>query len=358
MKRIRKNQRKLNLNIFKHYKSLIISFIFALSIFLPENLAVLKFILITFGLIFASEALGFATEELSTYFSSTLSGFLNATFGNLAELIIGLFVILKGQALLAQASLTGSILGNLVLLVGLAFFVASYRRKSIKLNAKETDTASTMLLTSVLFLLFPSLLFLFHEQQYTIPITLGVAVLLLSIYIFYLIFSFFTHKDWFIKKDESRKPTLSKTQALILMILSIIILTILSERVSQIIEHVAHVLNLNDLFLGAIVLGFVGNAAENLSVIGLASKGKHEFVLPIAIGSSLQIAMFVTPILVIISYFAGHFMSLSFLPLEIFSIFVAVLLANQISQDKEVTWFESIQLVMLYLVIALVFYFA
>ena len=342
------------------YGNLAIGVLLATAIFLPTNLAVLKFVFITLALVFASSALGIATEELAAYYSSAVSGFLNATFGNFAELIIGFFVIKNGQVLLAQASLTGSILSNLVLLVGLAYLAAAVntRKKFLKLHDKQTDTAATMLLTSVLFLLFPSMLYLLHEEKYAEPISLVVAVVLLGIYLLYLIFSFVTHKDWFIEGDEEHTATLSKVQALMLMVLSIATVVILSERISGLVEAVSHTLHLGDLFIGAIVLGFVGNAAEHLSVVTLAAKGKHQFVLPIAVGSSLQIAMFVAPILVLISAFMGNHMTLAFLPIEIFSIFVSVLLAEQIASDKEVTWFESVQLLGLYVIIAVVFYFA
>ncbi len=340
------------------YGNLAIGVLLAVAIFLPSNLAVLKFVFITLALVFASSALGVATEELAAYYSSAVSGFLNATFGNLAELIIGFFVIKNGHVLLAQASLTGSILSNLVLLVGLAFFVASIKRKSLKLDIKQTDTVTTMLLTGVLLLLFPSVLYILHEEKYTEPISIAVSLVLLGIYILYLVFSFATHKDWFLEDKAKQRPLLSKSQAALLMVLSIAIIVLLSERVSAIIESVAHALNLGDLFIGAIILGFIGNAAEHLSVVTLASKGKHDFVLSIAIGSALQIAMFVAPILVLISAFMNTPMTLEFLPIEIFSVLVSVLLANQIALDKRVTWFESVQLLGLYVIIAVVFYFA
>ncbi len=338
-------------------KPLLLSIIFSSALFLPPSLKLIKFALLILALIFASNSLGIATEELSAYFSSTLSGLINATFGNLAEIIIGFFVILQGHTELAKASITGSILSNLVLLVGLAFLVASYKKESIRLQNKVADTSSTLLLTSVLFLLFPSLLFLFHEQEFIKPISISIAIILLSIYFFYIIFSFFTHKKWFVDKNKKHVPVLSKGASLILMLISIVILTILSEYIANVIEPIGQILHLNQLFLGAIIIGFVGNAAEHLSVITLAKKQKHEFILPIAIGSSIQVAMFVGPLLVLLSIFTRNFMSLVFSPLEIFSIFVAVLLANQIASDKEITWFESVQLIGLYLIIAITFYF-
>ena len=348
----------LKLHLPKGYTNLALAAVLSLAIFLPARLVILKFILITLALIFASYGLGVATEELAAYYSSAVSGFLNATFGNLAELIIAFFVIKSGNTLLAQASLTGSILGNLVLLVGLAFFVASFKRKTIKLHIHQADTAATMLLTSVLFLLFPSMLYLFHEEAYAKTISVVVAAVLFSIYLLYLIFSFKTHKDWFSDNQEKHKPILSKIQAMFLMVATIVLLVALSENVSSIIETVAEHLHFNDLFLGAIILGFVGNAAENLAVVDLAAKGRYDFVLPIAVGSSLQIAMFVTPLLVFASLFMKTQLTLSFLPIEIFSILIAVLLANQIASDKKVTWFESIQLLGLYVIIAVVFYVA
>ncbi len=343
--------------MMKTHRNLLIATVGLSALFLPHELALVQFLIVVVALIFASSALGFATEELSGYYSAAISGFLNATFGNLAELIIGFFVILQGHTELAKASLTGSILGNLLMLVGMGYLVASVSKKEIDLHEKQAETTSTMLLLSVLFLLFPSLLFIFHEETYIRPISLLVASGLLLIYILYLLFSFKTHKDWF-AQEESHTPTLSKRASFAVMITSIVLLGVLSENVSHGIEEVAKVLHLNDLFLGAILLGFVGNVAEHLSVVTLARKGKHQFVLPVAIGSSLQIAMFVVPVLVFVSALTGNFMDLSFLPLEVFSVLAAVLLANEIAKDKKTNWFEAMQLLVLYGVVAVMFFFA
>ena len=327
------------------------------ALFIPDSLGMLRFILIVIGLIVASSVLGYATEELSGYYSPSISGFINATFGNLAELIIGFFVILQGHIALVQASLTGSIIGNLLFLVGSAYLVATIKKKEISLHKEQTEVSSTMLLLSVVLLLFPSMLFIFHEEQFVKPISLAVAFALFVVYVLYLIFSFKTHKDWF-TNNLTHKSTISKKMAIALMIISILILAVLSESISKNLEIVSHSLHLSDLFLGAIILGFVGNIAEHLSVVTLAKKGKPEFVLPIAIGSSLQIAMFVAPVLVFLSVLTPHFMGLNFSALEIVSIFTAVLVANEIARDKKTNWFESIQLLVLYGILAVMFFFA
>ncbi len=340
-------------------RELIITFILFLiaygSILFNLN-ATITFLLILLALIKSSSLLGFATEEAAANFGGNAGGLLNATFGNLAELIIGFFAIKEGLVEVVKASITGSIIGNALLVFGMAIIAGSLKRKELKINEKEIEVNSTMMLLAVLLFLFPSLLFIFHEETHAKEITLITAFFLMLVYIASIVFSFITHKDWFFTHGEE-KASLSKKQSIGLMLFSVVLIVILSESFAGMIEEIGKSLNLNELFMGAIVVGVVGNAAEHLTAIEFSRKNKMSLVMNTTVGSSLQIAMFVVPLLVFSSFAIGHELILSFLPIEIISIVVSVLLLNEVYRDKRVNWLEGMQLIVLYLIIAVLFYF-
>lgn len=314
------------------------------------------FTVIILTLVKASHLLGNATEELANYYSSTIGGLMNATLGNLAELIIGFFALKEGLVEVVKASLTGSILGNTLLVFGTAVIFGGFKKKELFLNKHEAEVSSTMLLLAVLFLLFPSLLFFFNEESQATNISFFVAGALLLLYFLSLVFSLHTHKKHFVSASHE-KPKITKMHAFILMFFSIVILVIVSEMFAGKIEAIAHALNFGELFIGAVLVGVAGNAAEHLGAIQFAIKNKMSLVLNTTIGSSLQIAMFVAPVFVFVSFFMGNFMNLTFLPIEIVSIFAAVLLMNEISRDGCVNWLEGAQLLALYVIICVMFFF-
>jgi Ca2+:H+ antiporter len=316
----------------------------------------MTFIFIILTLIFGSKLLGDATEEFANYYSSTLGGLMNATLGNLPELIIGFFALKEGLVNVVKASLTGSIIGNVLLVFGFAALIGGFKYKEMKLTRQESNISSTMLMISAFLLLLPSILFIFHEEKYNANVSYFVAIALFLLYIGSIIFSFFTHKEYFTVGDHE-KPKMKKSRALILMVVSIIILSIVSELFASRIESIAHALNWGELFIGAILVGVVGNAAEHLSVIQFARKNKASLVLNTAIGSSLQIAMFAAPVLVLLSILVGNPMTLAFLPLEIVAILLSAFLMNEISKDDAINWLEGAQLILLYLVLAVIFFF-
>lgn len=315
------------------------------------------FIVVILTLVKAAHLLGHATEEIANYYSPSLGGLLNATFGNLAELIIAFFALKEGLVTVVKASLTGSILGNLLLVFGLAVFVGGMKKKEMVLKKHEAEISSTMLLITVILLLVPSALFLFHEEAYEVPISMAVAVALIVLYLLSLLFSFYTHKEYFLSVSHE-KPTLKKSHAFLLLIGSILILVFASEIFAGQLEHIAENLGFSELFIGAVLVGVAGNAAEHLGALQFAVKNKMSLVLNVTIGSSLQIAMFVAPVLVFISYFMGNMMTLAFLPIEILTIFASVLLINEVLRDGAVNWIEGIQLLVLYIIIAMLFFFA
>jgi Ca2+:H+ antiporter len=331
-------------------------FLVTLLLILIDLPLYVTFIFIILTLIFGSRMLGDATEEFANYYSSTLGGLMNATLGNLPELIIGFFALKAGLVEVVKASLTGSIIGNVLLVFGMAALIGGFKYKELKFTRHESNISSTMLLIASFLLLLPSILFLFHEEKYNVNISYFVAFALFLLYIGSIIFSFFTHKEYFAVGNHE-KPKMKKSHALLLMIASIIILSIVSELFASRLEIVAEGLHWGELFIGAILVGVVGNAAEHLSVIQFARKNKASLVLNTAIGSSLQIAMFVAPVLVLISILVGNVMSLAFLPIEIVAIVLSAFLVNEISKDDSINWLEGAQLVLLYLVLAIIFFF-
>lgn len=342
---------------------MLISILITLVLFIATLISVwvklpliVVFILIIATLVKTSHLLGNATEELANYYSATIGGLMNATLGNLTEIVVGFFALSKGLVDVVKASIAGSIIGNLLFVFGMAVFVGSFRKKELVLKKHEAEISSTMLLICVLLLLFPSLLFIFHEEAYVMNISIAVAIALVSLYLLSLVFSLYTHKNLFLSKT-GEKPSMKKTHAILIMLFSVVILLVVGEMFAGRIEEIAHKLHFGELFIGAFLVGLAGNAAEHLGALQFAIKNKMSLVLNTTIGSSLQLAMFVTPLLVFISYFTGHFMNLAFLPVEIFAILASVLLINEIARDGAVNWLEGVQLMLLYLIIGVVFFF-
>lgn len=318
--------------------------------------ALAPFVLSVLVLVLSASLLGHATEELAGHYSQTVGGLLNATFGNAAELIIAFFAIQKGLVEVVKASITGAFLGNVLLVFGLSVLAGGIKRKEMSIAQREGEINSTMLLLAMLFILFPSLLFIFHEERYETEISLAAAAIMLVLYILSLLFSFFTHKEWFLS-NPTHKPGMTRRNAFLLMLFSVAAIGVGSEKFAGILEEVAHQFSLGELFVGAVLVGIAGNAAEHFIALKFAQENKMSLVLNATIGSSLQLALFVAPVLVFISLFSPSFLSLSFLPIEIVAILASVLLMIQIERDKKVNWFEGLQLVALYTLIAIIFYF-
>ncbi len=317
----------------------------------------LSFVLSGLGIIVFALVSADITEELSKYYSPTIGGLINATLGNIGELIIGFFALKEGLGEVVKASITGSIIGNLLLLFGMATFVGGLFYKTQFIKKKVSEVNSTMLMITLLLILFPSMLNIFHEEKYSLPISLFISVVMLSIYFGSLLFSLITHRTWFLSKEEG-KPSISKERGWLYLILSVLVLSLLSERFASLIEETAHAFGFNELFIGAIIVGLVGNVGEHLSSIKFAYVNKFDLVVSTSVGSALQIALFVLPVLVLLGFWIGEPITLNFLPIEIASILASVLLINEVIKDAEVNWFEGVQLIALYLIIALVFFFA
>jgi Ca2+:H+ antiporter len=348
----------------------------ALLLFVPISL-ILSWLKAAPGWVFLTAALailplagymGQATEELAKYLGPTVGGLLNATFGNATELIITVFAIQKGLLELVQASITGSIIGNILLVLGAAVVAGGVRYERQTFNRTAAGMHSSMLVLSVVALVVPAA-FVYAapapgtatvvtaENDRAEALSLWVAGILILIYLSSLLFSLRTHQELFAAGDLHEKPYWSKRAALGVLALTTAAVAVESELLVGSVEAVSHSLGLTELFIGVIIVPIIGNAAEHATAVVMASRNKMDIALHIAVGSSTQIALFVAPLLVFVSLLVGHPMTFIFHRFELVSIGFAVAIACFISLDGETHWLEGLQLLAAYVIIALAFYF-
>lgn len=317
--------------------------------------------------------LGRATEHLAEHVGEGLGGLLNATFGNAAELIISLMALQKGLIGVVKASITGSIIGNLLLVLGASLLAGGLKHSEQRFNQTAARASAASLTMAAVGLLIPSL---FHHVASSQPhgwspqaeqkLSLAIALVLIVTYGLSLVFSLKTHKQLYVghsgeiaeieDQEEGHAPW-SKGKALAILLISTIFVALISEFLVGTIESARHQLGLTEVFVGVIVVAIVGNAAEHSSAILMAMKNKMDLTLGIANGSSQQIALFVAPVLVFASYLFGRPMDLEFTVPEIAAVGIAVLLVHQISGDGESNWLEGIQLLSVYIILGILFFF-
>lgn len=305
--------------------------------------------------------MGEATEEIAIYSGPKVGGLLNATFGNATELIIAIFALRAGLFEVVKASIAGAVIGNILLVLGASMLVGGMKFKIQTFNKRAVGTSSSMLLFAVIGLSIPAVFT--HtvkpellNTQYE-GLSVAVAIIMFSIYILSIFFSFFTHKDVLgTDHQEAAEGKWSFKKALGILLLSTVFIALESEFLVGSIEAVTSTFGLSELFVGIIIIAIIGNAAEHSTAIIMAAKNKMDIAVEIAIGSSLQIILFVAPVLIFISLFFTP-MSIIFNEFELFAMFFAAIIANQISSDGESNWLEGIQLIAVYLIIAIAFFF-
>lgn len=335
--------------------------------FVPAwNNASLLFVVAGAGIIPLAGWLGRATEQIAAHTGAGIGGFLNATFGNAAELIIALMALSKGLTTVVKASLTGSIIGNLLLVLGASAFAGGLRFSHQRFNKTAARVSATAMSMGAAALIIPTV---FHVTANARPggwsaaaeqkLSLAIAVVLFLTYVATLLFSLKTHKALFVGQSEAEKhePTSSLARAVMLLGMATILIAFLSEFLVRSIEAARQSLGLTQTFVGVIVVALVGNAAEHTTAVWAALKNKMDLSLNIAVGSSLQIALFVTPMLVFASYAFSRPMDLEFSLPEIVAIAVAICIAQQISGDGESNWLEGVQLLSVYVIMAILFFF-
>ena len=317
------------------------------------------FILSSLAIIPLAKFIGESTEELSAYTGSALGGLLNATFGNATELIISIFALQAGLSEMVKASITGSIIGNLLLILGMAFFFGGLGKEKQKFNATAAKASGSTLLLAIAALVMPAVFVLTSNSPSPATVenlSLAVAVVMALSYLASLLFSLYTHKHLYTEDMAEYHAKWSVRKSVAILLASTISVAFMSEILVGSIEPLVASLGWTELFIGVIFVAIIGNAAEHVSAITLAMKGRMDLSLQIAIGSATQIAMFVVPVLVFISLFLGAPMSLIFNNFELAAIILSVLVVNSITEDGESNWFEGLQLLGTYGVMVVVFF--
>ena len=354
-----------------------------LGVFIPVAIAlelahanpILVFSAAALGVIPCAAVMGEATEAIAAKTGPGIGGLLNVTFGNAPELIIAFFALIEGLQEVVKASIVGSIIGNVLLVMGAAFLVGGWTRDKQTFSQTAAHAQSAMLTLALAALVFPALFQLIHggslpavgEEHVDFgsdleKLSFGVAIVLLLSYAAGLWFSLRTHRAVFNpfgdqpEEDVHHWPV---RRAAIYLALAAVAVGVMSEILVGSISEASEDIGLSEFFVGVFVVAIVGNAAEHWVAVLVAAKDKMDLAVNIAIGSSAQIALFVAPILVLLSFVVGPDpMALVFNGYELGALLFAVLIANLVTQDGESNWFEGVQLLALYAVLGLVFYFA
>ena len=339
-----------------------------LLLFLPISL-IAEFLHVAEPLIFVFSALaiiplagimGEATEMISHYAGSRVGGFLNATFGNATELIIAFFAMKAGLFDVVKASIAGSVIGNILLVLGLSMLAGGLKYKTQYFNQKIIDVTSSMLLFAVIGLSVPAVFT--HTVSADLlntryeGLSVVVAGIMFAIYVLSLVFSFHTHKDIYAtEQDEEVTPAWSLTKSIVILVGATILIGIESELFVGSVEPMTEALGLSEFFVGIILVPIIGNAAEHSTAVMMALKNKMNVAIEIALGSSLQIILFVTPVLIFLSLLFTP-MSIVFNAFELIALIFSVLIANRLASDGESNWLEGVQLIAVYIIIGAAFF--
>ncbi len=355
--------------------------VYLLGIFIPLAVALelggasdtLIFFAAALAVVPPAALMGKATEELAAKSGPGIGGLLNVTFGNFPELIIAFFALLEGLQEVVKASIVGSIISNILLVLGAAMFVGGLGRQRQTFNRTAAHAQSAMLLLALVALVMPALFQLVHsgglpsvhaeQREFSADlehISLAVALILLVSYLAGLRFSLGTHRDVFNPyAREVTESNWSVRRSVTMLAVAGVLVGLMSEILVGSIANAAEDVGLTQFFIGVIIVAIVGNAAEHWVAVLVARKDKMDLAVNIAVGSSAQVALFVTPILVLLSFVVGDFpLALVFNGYEIGAMLFAVLIANFLVQEGESNWFEGLQLLAVYAVLGIVFAFA
>lgn len=322
--------------------------------------------------------LAFATEEMAEHTGQTVGGLLNATFGNAVELIVSIIALRNGQVRIVQALMLGLILLNLLLVLGCCFIAGGITRVQQTFNQTVAQTMSSLMALATAGLLIPAALHALmprgkdgklpnlEQDLLTLSLLRGVAVILLVLYILYLVFQLKTHKALFEEQSQEedvvalapqQNPHLSVASSFSVLVIATVLVSFCADYLVGSIDDIVESLGLSKTFIGLIVIPIVGNAAEHATAVIVAMKDKMDLAIGVAIGSSLQIAIFVTPFMVIVGWIIDVPMSLYFSTFETAVMFISVFIANLMILDGELNWLEGAMLLSTYLIMALAFFY-
>jgi Ca2+:H+ antiporter len=347
-------------------------FFYALLVFAPAAVlarilgapAIVVFLVSALAIIPLSAVLGRATEEVADHTSPAIGGVLSATMGNLAELIIAAIALRAGLIDLVKASITGSILGNLLLVLGIALLAGGLKFETQRFSRALAGISTTVLLIAVFGLVVPTLFHTLHpdpERVATVRMSHYVAFLLILGYLAWLLFSLRTHSHTFASERHDPgvtvAPKWSSKKAMVVLLGSAAGIGVVAEVLVSATEEAVKVLHLSEFFVGLILIPIIGNAAENSSAILMAVRNRMDLALNIAIGSSIQVALLIAPVLVLLGMAFHQPMDLAFTTMEVASIALAVGVASSVIRDAESNWLEGVFLLLAYAVLGVAFFF-
>lgn len=314
-----------------------------------------------FTIIALSSYMGRATESLAIITGPRIGGLLNATFGNAVELIISIFALQAGLIEVVLASLTGSVLGNLLLVAGLSFFLGGLKYKRQRFNEHDARHNSGLLMFAVIVaFVIPEIFSMGMNESKTLSLSVGISIIMIVLYLAALFFKLVTHRGVYAGNAEEatdhEEPEWSKGKAVGVLLVATLAVAYVSENLVHTFEAVGESFGWSELFIGVIIVAIVGNAAEHASAVLMAMKNKMDVAVEIAVGSTLQIAMFVAPVLVLLSLMFNESMPLVFTIPELVAMVTAVFLAVIISNDGETNWFEGLTLLAAYFIMGIGFY--
>jgi Ca2+:H+ antiporter len=349
---------------------------YALLLFIPLSLALRYIVDAPATWIFLTSAAAItvladwirrATEQLAERAGSTIGGLLNVSFGNTAELVLALFVLSAAQTRVVQAQITGSIIGTALLFLGISALVGGIGRTRQSFNQSSAGLLSTLLFLVLIAILLPAVFDL--TERITAPganislmderLSLGVSVVLLLIYAASLVYTLVTHRNVFAEDAPGGEAEWGVPRALVVMAAATAVIAIEAELAASALEATSSQLGLSPVFMGVVVLALVGTAADLFAAVAFAHQDKMNIVYGMCIGSAIQIALVIAPVLVLASWVIGNPMNLVFgSPLDLFAIASTAFIVRSVAADGETTWFEGLLLIGVYLLFALAYYFA
>jgi len=335
-----------------------------------ESSPTVIFVLAGLSIIPLAALISSSTEELAKYLGSSLGALLNATFGNAAELILTISAVAAGQLVLVRASITGSIVANILLGLGGSMLAGGLRHRIQRFKAQQSELLSTMLFIAVIAILIPSMFEIFqgHEvdtaqrlpSRGLVSASMILSTALLGLYVLSLVFTFITHKKEFedeAGEGEEETPRLSRNAAASFLLASTVVMAWQVDLLIGALEPALETLHLSKLFVGVIFLPLLGNAGEYFACVSAALKDRIGISAGIAIGASNQVIFFVVPVLIFLSLFLGHPMPFVLDKLEILAIACAALIATKVTTDGATNWLEGAQLIVIWVVLAVTFFY-
>lgn len=320
-----------------------------------------NFIITALALIPLAALIAKSTDELSKHLGPSLGGLINVTFGNATELIISIFAILKGLLRVVKAAIAGSIISNLLLVLGLSLFFGGIKQPKQRFNRLMAVTNASMLMLAIIGMIIPAIFYYASPNIRTVVLgrfSLGVGTSLFITYLASLYFTQVTHRKYCNNRQEKEPIKWGLSRSIITLLVATILVALESEQLVGTIDAIENQFGISGVFIGIIIIPLISNVAENTTAVLMASKGKIDLSLNMIFGSSIQVALFIVPLMIFFSHIIGNPMNVLFSFFELSSIGFGILTANTIYLRGESNWFEGVQLIAAYLIVAMAFFFA